>query len=272
MMQISGTKCAASLAGRKPGWRHDVGPAAVFAAVFALLLVSIPVSAIAQTSPSVSSAEANPAPAPFAAFIDEASHRFGVPALWLRSVLQIESAGNAQAVSPQGAIGLMQIMPETYAQLRQDYGLGANPFDPHDNIMAGAAYLREMDDLYGAPGFLAAYNAGPERYNDHLVTGQPLPAETQNYLSRLKPLIDGVQVARIMTVHGPLTWMNAPLFIGSKANAEITVDQHSDKVAFYVADHAPARPFIDATNKNIPALAPQSDGLFVSITHGRMPQ
>ena len=270
MMQISGTKFAASLADGKPEWRHDLGPAAVFVSVFSLLLMSIPVSAIAQTSPPVSRAEANPVPDPFATFIDEASYRFNVPTLWLRSVMQVESGGNAQAVSPKGAIGLMQIMPETYAQLRQDYGLGADPFDPHDNIMAGAAYLHEMYDRYGAPGFLAAYNAGPGRYDDHLVTGQPLPEETQNYLSRLEPLIDGAQVARIMTVHDPLTWMNAPLFIGSNATAEISVGPGSDKVAFYVADHAPARPFIDATNANVTALAPQSDGLFVSVTHGGM--
>jgi soluble lytic murein transglycosylase-like protein len=76
-------------------------------------------------------------------------------------------------------MGLMQIMPETWATLRLRYGLGADPFDPHDNILAGAAYLRELHDRYGSPGFLAAYNAGPARYEDHLATGQPLPAETR---------------------------------------------------------------------------------------------
>ena len=81
-----------------------------------------------------------------------------------------------------------------------------------------------------------------------------------------------MQVARIMAVHDPLTWMNAPLFIGGNANAEISVVQRSDKVAFYVADHAPARPFIDATNANVTALAPQSDGLFVPTAPGAMPQ
>ena len=241
------------------GWQWS------FVVVIAVLQALVPVSAGAQTLPPISRAEANPVSDPFAAFIEEASRRFNVPTLWLRSVMQVESAGNAQAVSSKGAIGLMQIMPETYAQLRQDYGLGADPFDPHDNIMAGAAYLREMYDLYGAPGFLAAYNAGPGRYGYHLVTGQPLPAETQNYLSRLEPLIDGVQVARIMTVHDPLAWMNAPLFIVGNSSAAITVDSGHDKVAFYVADHAPARPFIDATNSHVTDLAPQSDGLFVPI-------
>ena len=272
MMQNFGRKRAISPAGGKPGRRHDAGLAAVFVVVTSLLLVSVPVSAAAQTLPLVRSAEPSTASDPTVAFIDEASHRFNMPTRWLHSVMQVESAGNTQAVSPRGAIGLMQIMPETYAQLRQDYGLGLDPFDPHDNIMAGAAYLREMYDLYGAPGFLAAYNAGPARYDAHLVTGQALPAETQIYLSRLEQLIGGLQVARIMTVHDPLTWMNAPLFIGDNANTEISVVQHGDKVTFYVADHAPARPFIDATNANVTALAPQSDGLFVPTTHGGMRQ
>ena len=80
-------------------------------------------------------------------------------------------------------MGLMQIMPQTWSGLRLRYGLGANPYDPHDNILAGAAYLRELHDRYGAPGFLAAYNAGPARYDDHLATGRPLPAETRAYVS-----------------------------------------------------------------------------------------
>ncbi len=103
--------------------------------------------------------------------------------------MQAESGGDARGVSPKGAMGLMQIMPETWATLRLRYGLGADPFDPHDNIIAGAAYLRELHDRYGSPGFLAAYNAGPARYEDHLATGQPLPAETRAYVALLAPLI-----------------------------------------------------------------------------------
>ena len=58
-------------------------------------------------------------------------------------------------------------MPGTWVELSVRYGLGIDPFDPHDSIMAGAAYLREMHDRFGSPGFLAAYNAGPERYEQH---------------------------------------------------------------------------------------------------------
>ena len=53
-------------------------------------------------------------------------------------------------------MGLMQIMPKTWTELRARYGLGADPYDPHDNILAGAAYIRELHDRYGSPGFLAA--------------------------------------------------------------------------------------------------------------------
>jgi len=72
--------------------------------------------------------------------------------------------------------------------LHQRYRLGAGPYDAHDNIIAGAAYLRELHDRYGAPAFLAAYNAGPARWEDHLATGRLLPMETQAYLARLAPV------------------------------------------------------------------------------------
>lgn len=126
----------------------------------------------------------------FASFIAEASQRFAVPVNWIRAVIHIESGGRASAVSPRGAMGLMQIMPKTYAGLRARYHLGRNAYDPRDNILAGVAYLREMHDRYGSPGFLAAYNAGPARYDEHLATGRPLPIETQDYVAMLMPMID----------------------------------------------------------------------------------
>ena len=81
---------------------------------------------------------------PIAAVVAEASQRFGIPASWIRAVMQVESFGDVRALSPKGAMGLMQIMPETWAALRSRYGLGADPYDAHDNILAGAAYLREL--------------------------------------------------------------------------------------------------------------------------------
>lgn len=114
--------------------------------------------------------------------IAEAERRFDVPAAWIEAVLTAESAGDPAAISPKGAMGLMQIMPATWAQLRAEHGLGADPFAPRDNILAGAAYLRAMHDRFGFPGLFAAYNAGPTRYQAHLITGEPLPAETRAFL------------------------------------------------------------------------------------------
>jgi len=124
----------------------------------------------------------------WAAYIAEAARRFGRPEAWVRAVMQAESRGAADATSTAGAIGLMQIMPDTYAELRARYGLGANAYDPHDNIIAGTAYMSEMIELFGVPNFLAAYNAGPARLEDHLRRGRPLPRETQQYLAQIGEL------------------------------------------------------------------------------------
>jgi soluble lytic murein transglycosylase-like protein len=125
----------------------------------------------------------------WAAEIGEASARFGIPEDWIRRVMKAESDGRtefagAPIVSRAGAIGLMQLMPGTWLEMRAANGLGADPFDPRDNIIAGTAYLRAMYDRFGYPGLFAAYNAGPRRYADHLVTGSSLPSETMNYLRK----------------------------------------------------------------------------------------
>jgi hypothetical protein len=122
--------------------------------------------------------------------IDEASCRFDLPVAWIRAVMRAESGGRTRLdgrpiTSRAGAMGLMQVMPETYEEMRQRYGLGPDPYDPRDNILAGAAYLREMYDRYGYPGFFAAYNAGPARFDEYLLDGRSLPAETRRYLAAL---------------------------------------------------------------------------------------
>src|SRR5579883_2162886 len=66
-----------------------------------------------------------------------------------------------------------------------------DPFDPHNNILAGTAYIREMYDRFGSPGFLAAYNAGPERVDAYLAGAADLPNETQNYLAAVAPNLGG---------------------------------------------------------------------------------
>jgi cell division septation protein DedD len=134
---------------------------------------------------------------PWAPYIIEAAAKYDVPELWIREVIRQESGGrlfeDGQLItSSAGAMGLMQVMPETYDGLRQRYSLGDDPFDPHDNIMAGTAYIREMYDVYGSPGFLAAYNAGPGRLEDYLIRNRPLPDETRHYVARIGPNIAGV--------------------------------------------------------------------------------
>ncbi len=142
----------------------------------------------------------------------EASRRFHVPSSWLRAVMRAESHGEAKSVSEKGAIGLMQVMPATYAELRAKYDLGPDPFDPRDNILAGAAYLAEMFARYRSPGFLAAYNAGPRRYEDHLLGGRPLPAETTDYVARLAPEL-GFASIPAAGIHAPPDALRAPMFI-----------------------------------------------------------
>jgi cell division septation protein DedD len=111
--------------------------------------------------------------------------------------MRVESGGseylNGRPItSSAGAMGLMQVMPGTYDELRTRYNLGDDPFEPHDNIMAGVAYMREMYDIYGAPGFLAAYNAGPARLDDYLANNRPLPDETRRYVAMIGPNLLGV--------------------------------------------------------------------------------
>ena len=125
----------------------------------------------------------------FARFVAEAALRFGIPTSWITAVMQAESRGVVRAVSPKGAMGLMQIMPDTWSGLRSRYGLGADPFDPHDNILAGAAYLRELHDRYGAARLPRGLQCRSGRYEDHLATGRPLPAETRAYVAALAPLL-----------------------------------------------------------------------------------
>ncbi len=127
----------------------------------------------------------------WAPFIADASKRFGVPAAWIRAVMRTESGGrtmlaeNQPITSNAGAMGLMQLMPGTYKEMRKRYGLGSNPYDPHDNILAGAAYLSWLRERFGYPQIFAAYNAGPGRVNDHIHHGKVLPDETRHYVERI---------------------------------------------------------------------------------------
>lgn len=149
--------------------------------------------------------------------IARAERRFAIPGTLIRSVIAVESRGVVYAVSPKGAMGLMQLMPGTWAELRRRYALGSDPFDPCDNIFAGTAYLRELLDRYGDPGFLAAYNAGPGRYEAYLA-GRPLPAETVAYVARLSGrMMDGDAPVQRRSLPDPEAWRGGGLFVRAPA-------------------------------------------------------
>lgn len=243
--------------------------------------------AAAQDRPSASPMSIGPV----ADAIAEASRRFGVPQHWIRAVMRVESAGDRTAVSRAGAMGLMQIMPGTYAELRRQYGLGPDPFDVRDNILAGAAYLRQMYDRYGAPGFLAAYNAGPGRWESHLAGRRALPAETINYLARLAPelgvSLEGGTIAAPPSP--PPSPFEAPLFVQISAHGasqSSPVDRRrTDPIAAADRTHATSniadprtefaaeRPPGGAANAAAitpqPAPLPAASGLFVPRTIDR---
>jgi soluble lytic murein transglycosylase-like protein len=193
---------------------------------------------------------------PFAAFVTEASKRFALPEHWIRAVMHAESSAKPRARSERGAMGLMQIMPKTWTELRARYGLGADPYDPRDNILAGAAYLRELYDRYGAPGFLAAYNAGPGRYERHLATGRPLPDETQAYVATLAPMIDRARTnVQLGAVARSFAWASSSLF--AARSASISPDG-SSPAAMHQNRSSRAHGVVDLS-----ALVPHSGNLFV---------
>ncbi|MDJ0787848.1 MAG: lytic transglycosylase domain-containing protein [Myxococcota bacterium] len=108
--------------------------------------------------------------------VRDASLRFAVPADLLRAMIRHESAGRADAVSSKGAMGLMQLMPRTAEAL----GVVC-PFDPRENVLAGARYLRQLHDSLGSwKDAVAGYHAGPSR-----VRAGELPAATVAYQERV---------------------------------------------------------------------------------------
>jgi len=139
-----------------------------------------------------------PAEDPWGPYVTEASTRFDIPPRWIREVMHVESNGTliradgTFTTSPVGAMGLMKLMPETYREMEARYHLGEDPFEPHDNILAGTAYLREMYDQFGTPAFLAAYNAGPNRLAAYLANQRPLPDETRRYVAMIGARIAGI--------------------------------------------------------------------------------
>lgn len=170
-------------------------------------------------------------------FIAQAATRFGLPERWLHAVMRAESAGcetmdGSPTVSSAGAIGLMQLMPGTWAEYRDKLQLGDDPHEPRDNILAGSAYLRDLYDRVGWPGALAAYHAGPTRYDEHLSDGRSLPHSTLDYLAHVERLTGDQQ---------PFAAADRTLFVTRPASVPSSDDPADDK---------------------------RHDGLFVTLRHG----
>ncbi|WP_027061099.1 lytic transglycosylase domain-containing protein [Mesorhizobium loti] len=220
-----------------------------------LSIPALPPAAAAENAPI----ERQAAGDPYAGIIAEASQRFSIPRSWIRAVMRAESSEDVRAISPAGAMGLMQIMPGTWADLRLRHRLGRDPYSPRDNILAGAAYLREMHDRYGSPGFLAAYNAGPGRYEEYLAGRRALPAETRAYVAALAPLVGGGKIDRPFVVTGAVErndWTRAPLFSAqSKQTPAVDPLQRDGQT-----DHVPAATPVH----DLSAISPVSDGLFIA--------
>jgi hypothetical protein len=174
-----------------------------------LAITGVPAAAQSST------AAAPQQPPSCTAAVGEAARRFGLPERWIVAVMREESRGQPRAVSPAGALGCMQVMPSTYADLRLRYRLGPDPFAIRDNVLAGSAYLREMYDRYGGVGMLAAYNAGPKRWEDHLAGVRPLPRETVGYLARLGPVLNlgDLPIAPEASAPTLVSPFSAPIFV-----------------------------------------------------------
>jgi soluble lytic murein transglycosylase-like protein len=232
-----------------------LGAMACMVAAFASLM-QFSVVAHAERAVSATHQEKGRPVDPFAGFITEASKRFAVPEHWIRSVMRVESAGEVRSRSQKGAMGLMQIMPQTWSELRARYDLGADPYDPRNNIMAGAAYIRELYQRFGEPGFLAAYNSGPTRYESHLATGRPLPDETRDYVAILAPMIGRKQVSgKTVFVADSPTLARSSLFVVHAASSS-----SDDRPSSSARPDRPSnvRPVVDLS-----ALVPQSGNLFM---------
>ncbi|WP_448658268.1 lytic transglycosylase domain-containing protein [Sphingomonas sp. CJ99] len=241
----------------------------------AALLAALP---IGQAPALAQEANTPPAPSavahPYAPHVADAARRFGIPEAWIWAVMRVESSGNASAISSAGAMGLMQIMPGTWAQLRTRHGLGTDPFDVRDNITAGAAYLREMYDRYGnASAMLAAYNAGPGRYDDYLSRGRPLPTETVAYLARLGS-VTGTDIVDNVTVVAPpdrFAWRRSALFVRTSA-ATTEADLARPKNEIAAADKPTAQPAVGHSSSPNPPAATPIASLFVPRAGAGRPQ
>lgn len=196
----------------------------------ALAMLATSASATAQLAPLL-------APGACAAHVPEAASRSGLSADTILRVMMAESGGNPRIVSSKGATGCMQIMPATWAYLTSRYNLGADPFDARRNMIGGAMYLAELEARYGMPGALAAYNAGPGRYERYAAGTATLPAETIAYTARI-----GTGVPMPLAGTSAARWQEAGLFLKPEARTapvdtlpQIALDERHANALFPLA-------------------------------------
>lgn len=235
--------------------RHRAARRMALLLLSGLAVVSVmPAVTMAQSAPMASASAGDP----FGTHIAEAATRFRLPAVWIRAVMRTESSGDALAISPKAAMGLMQIMPETWAELRVRHRLGADPYNTHDNIIAGAGYIRELLDRYGSPGWIAAYHAGPGRY-DEALSGRPLPAETRAYVATVASAIGSGGTP--MAAADPLAWTRSRLFIAQPDRRSAVDSFPAERSSVTAPNAAPAG--------DLPAIVPRLGGLFVARSGDR---
>jgi soluble lytic murein transglycosylase-like protein len=139
--------------------------------------------------------------------------QFKVPAELIHSIIRAESAYDSTAISPKGAVGLMQLMPETATQ----YGV-SNSFDPAENIKGGVKYLKDLIKLFNGKTaeVLAAYNAGQEALKKF--KGIPPYPETRQYIRRVmasysRPyIVGGVPIRKFVDADGQHVFTNDPYY------------------------------------------------------------
>jgi soluble lytic murein transglycosylase-like protein len=149
------------------------------------------------------------------AAIDQAAARHNVDPNLVRAVIKVESNFNPNAVSRKGAMGLMQLMPQTARQLRV-----SNPFDPQQNVDAGVRHLKQLMESYGGDVklTLAAYNAGPGAVARS--SGVPRFAETRNYVKRITQLYYGGSDPSSHFLENP---MHQPIHVERDANGVLHI-------------------------------------------------
>ncbi len=225
-------RCASALpwtgASTVAGWRR-LGTAIAIAAIVASSASATNGATTARIMPPTTPSTMDTHSDPFAEFVDEAARRFAIPATWIHAVMRVESGGNPAAVSPKGAMGLMQIIPQTWVDLRARYQLGA-------------------------AGFLAAYNAGPKGFEDYLIGLLPLHNQTTDYLAKLQMMLPALQIgATTNAVVSVADWRRAGLFASSLVVRPLPPNDSSNQRTFSTSTPVPF------------ALAPQSNGSCVAM-------